>query len=784
MSFLLSLRRFNGIILINMVALALGLASVIFIAIWVNHELSYDRWHDKHDRIYRIESLLDFTGEPFVWSVAPAPVAGSLPEDFPEVEEAVNFYTAYNAAFSIGEEIFNAENAYYTTKAVFRIFSFELLLGNPETALTDPNSLIISESIALKFFGDKNPLGQAVIFQNEDLLTITGVMKDIPSNSHLKINYLLSWNLLVKKGKKLDNWDQYDYYTYALLKKNVDPDEFNRKLAGYLQTKKEDAAATLFLNPLTRIFLYRDPGLPSITYPTGEKEPVSTVILFAVVGVVILVIAWINFINLSIAFASERAKEIGIRKVNGASKSRLVTQLFGESLLQTVIAMLVALLLVILLMPVFTRVSDQEFTYSLLFEWKNIIIYLLLGVVTALVSGFYSALVLSGFSPLSVLKVNPDNRLHGSGLRKVLVVIQFALSIVFIFCIMVMKGQIRFMENQELGFNAENVMVIYPGEGFEKVRIIAEEIETIPGVNNVAIGGNVPLNMGNWNTYSSWDGNTSGKTLKFYDMQVDDRYFDFLGFELSEGRKLTRGAPRNEAVINEAAVKMMEIEDPIGKRIRKGYDNKDYEIIGVVKDFHFRRLSEEINPVIMFKRSDWYSPRLFVKLDPVNTSEIVDRIINVVNASIPGLPVRYIFLDEEIDKYYNEEQRLNTLINLATILSIVISVIGLFSLTAFTIRRKYKEISIRKVNGASSGRLLIMLQRQFGTLILISSVIALPAAYYIINRWLETYAYHIKITPVYFILTFLIIVFIASVTVLFHTLRTANLNPADTLRAE
>ena len=340
------------------------------------------------------------------------------------------------------------------------------------------------------------------------------------------------------------------------------------------------------------------------------------------------------------------------------------------------------------------------------------------------------------------------------------------------------------MENQELGFNAENVMVIYPGEGIEKVRIIAEKIETIPGVNNVAIGGNVPLNMGNWNTYSSWDGNTSGKTLKFYDMQVDDRYFDFLGFELSEGRNLTRGAPRNEAVINEAAVKMMEIEDPIGKRMRKGYDNKDYEIIGVVKDFHFRRLSEEIKPVIMFKGSDWYSPRLFVKLDPVNTSELVDRILSIVTASIPGLPVRYIFLDDEIDKYYNEEQRLNTLINLATILSIVISVIGLFSLTAFTIRRKYKEIGIRKVNGASSGRLLIMLQRQFGTLILISSVIALPAAYYIINRWLETYAYHIKIHPVYFILTFLIIAFIASVTVLFHTLRTANLNPADTLRAE
>jgi len=784
MSFLLIIRRFNGIILINMAALALGLASVIFIATWVSHELSYDRWHEKHSRIYRIESLLDFTGEPFVWNVAPAPVAAALPNDFPEVEDAVNFYTAYRSSFSIGEEVFNVENAYYTTNAVFRIFSFDLLLGNPETALTDPNALIISESTARKFFGAQNPVGKSVLFNNEDLLIITGIMKDLPFSSHIKINYLLSWNLLVKKGKKLDTWDQYDYYTYALLKENVDPDEFNSKLAGYLKTKKENAAATLFINPLTRIFLYRDPGLPSIKYPAGEKEPITMVILFTIIGVAILMIAVINFINLSTAFASERAKEIGIRKVNGAARSNLVIQFFKESFLQTLIALIAALLIVIFLMPVFIRITNGEFTISFLFEWKNILIYLLLGMVTAVLSGFYSAVVLSRFSPLSVLKVNPDSRLHGSGLRKVLVIIQFALSIIFIFCVMVMKGQIKFMQNQELGFNAEDVMVIYPEEGIEKVNIIAEEIRKIPGVNKVAIGGNVPLNMGNWNTYSHWDGNTSGKTLKFYEMQVDDRYFDLLGFELSEGRNLTRGAPRYEALINESAVRMMEIEDPIGKRIKKEYDNMEYEIVGMVKDFHFKKLSEEIQPIIMFKSTDWFSPRLFIKLGPVNTFEIVDRISNIVSESIPGFPVRYIFLDEEIEKYYNEERRLNSIINLAALLSIVISVIGLFSLTAFTIRRKSKEVGIRKVHGASSGRLAIMLQGQFGTLIIIASVIALPCAYYIITRWLETYAYHIKIHPVYFILTFLTVVIIALVTILFHTLRTANLNPVDTLKDE
>lgn len=784
MSFLKSLRRFNGIVILNIAALSLGLASVIFIAIWVNHELSYDRWHDKHNRIYRIESLLDFTGEPFVWNVAPAPVAAALPGDFAEVEDAVNFYTAYNAAFSIGEEVFNAENAYYTTNAVFRIFSFDLLLGNPETVLTDPNSIVISESIANKFFGNENPLGKTVILDNENLLKVSGVLKDIPSNSHIRIDYLLSWNLLVNKGARLDSWDQFDFYTYVLLKENVDPDKFNRKLGSYLQTKKEDNDVTLFLNPLARIFLFRDPGLPSIIYPAGEKEPITMVILFTIIGIVILIIALINFINLSTAFASKRAKEIGIRKVTGAGRSNLVIQLFMESSLQTLIALIAALLIVFVLMPVFTRVSGGEFSASNLFEWKNILIYLLLGLVTAILSGFYSAVVLSGFKPVSVLRTQPDNNIQGSGLRKVLVIIQFTLAAVFIFCILVMNGQIRFMRNQTLGFNADHVMVVYPGTGIDKVRIMTEEISATPGVNNVAIGGNVPLNMGNWSTFSNWDGNTSGKALKFYMMQVDDRYFDLLGFELADGRNLTRGAPRNEAVINETAVRMMEIENPIGKRIRKEYNNMDYEIVGVVKDFHFKKLSEEIRPIIMFKRSDWFSPRILIKLDPSNISQEVDRILNIVSESNPGFPVRYIFLDEEIKKYYSEEQRLNSLINMATILSIVISAVGLFSLTAFTIRRRYKEIGVRKAHGASESGLVIMLQRQFGMLILIASLIALPCGFYIISRWLETYAYHIRVHPGYFIFTFISVLLISLLTVLYHTIKTARLNPAYTLRAE
>ena len=758
------------------------MASLIFISIWISHEISYDRFYKNADRIFRVESLLNFTGDPFVWTVTPAPVSEYVVNDFPEVEEAVRLRSGYQDVVKVNDELYTTEYLYYTTSSFFKIFSVKVISGDPSRLLDGPAEVVLSRQKAELLFGENEPVGNSILLNNEDLLTVTGVMENSPSNTHLKVDYLVSFSLLQKEGTRFDNWGQFNYITYVLLKEKADAEQFNNKISGYLQTKSKNASGKLFINPLTRLYLYRDPGFESIIYPSSDRGPIARVELFTVIGFVLLLIACINFINLSTAFATERAKEIGIRKVNGASKVNLILQLFGESLLQTFLATLIALIIVILILPVFIKISGMELGMSTLFSLRSIAIYIIMALLAGLLAGLYPALILSSFNPAKVIKPLPEDTIQGSGLRKILVVTQFVLSVIFIFCILVMNRQISYMQCRDLGFNKDRVMVIYPETMVERIEILADQIEKLSGVSEVAIGGNVPVRMGNFSTFSKWDGNVSEKALRFHMMQVDDRYLDLLDIELTEGKKFNTSLIGNEVIINETAVKEMEMEEPLGKMILWG--DVRYTIIGIVKDFHYRKLKEEVLPVFIFKKKEWWLKRIFVKLEPGNHFQIVDKIIELVTKSAPGFPARYIFLDEEIDRYYDDERRLSTLINSATVLSIIISCIGLFSLTAFTIRRKRKEIGIRKAYGATAGSVLLMLQRDFGKLVLIASLIALPAGYYIVKQWLNSYAYHIGLNPFYFLVTILLIVIIASLTLVFHTLKAANLNPADTLRNE
>ncbi len=775
-------RRFNGLVLLNISGLALGLTSVIFISIWISHELSYDKFFKNADRIFRVESLINFSGDPSVWSITPAPVAKALLNDFPEVQDAVVLQEGYQRVIKADDKLFTADNLYYTNHSYFNIFSTNVISGDRSQLLTSPGEIVVSRKMAGVLFGDKDPIGKSVLFNNTDLLTVTGVIEDSPTNTHLKVDYLVSFSLLQKEGNDVESWGRIDFITYVLLKEQTDPTQFNNKLSGYWQTKITGLSGTLFINPLTRLYLYRDPGFKSIKYPYTDRGPITRVIIFSIIGFVLLMIACINFINLSTAFASQRAKEIGIRKVNGASRTNLVFQLFGESLFQTFLATSAAIAMVILFLPVFVRVSGVEFNVSRLFSLRNISIYLILTLFTGLISGLYPALILSSFNPSKVIKPMPEDGVQGSGLRKILVVIQFGLAIIFIFCILVINRQISFMQKSNLGFDKDRVMTIYPHVKPETADVIAEQIERIPGVSKVALGGNVPVNMGNFNTIKKWDGNISEKPLMFFMMQVDDKYLDLLDIKISEGRQFFKGTNGREVIINETAVRKMEMERPIGKAIWLG--DVKYTIIGIVRDFHFHKLKDEIKPVFIFKNKDWWAKRIFVKLEPGNHFQVVGKIVELVEKNAPGFPANYLFLDQETDKYYDNERKLSILINAATILSIVISCIGLFSLTAFTIRKKRKEIGVRKAYGATIPAVLIMLQKDFGKLVLLSSIIALPVGCYIIKLWLNSYSIHVRLTPFYFLTAILIIVMISALTLVFHTIKAANLNPVDALRNE
>lgn len=775
-------RKFTGLMLLNIAGLALGLASVIYIAVWISHELSYDRFYPNAGRIYRIESLFDYSGEKSVWTITPPPLAESVKNEFPEVEDAVRLASGRQDVIKADDKLIFADNLYYTTHSFFNIFSPTILSGDRTGMLAGPDEIVLSRHAAEILFGSTDPVGKTVLLNNTDLLTVKGVIENPPSNTHLAADYLVSFSILQKKGEELDNWGRFDFITYIMLKEKTDAEQFNKKIEGYYQTKRKDIDVNLYINPLTRLYLFRDPGFKTFRYHSSDRGPVGRVILFAVIGFVLLLIACINFINLSTAFASQRAKEIGIRKVNGAGRLNLIMHLFGESLLQTFLATVCALAIVIAMLPVFVKVTGVEMDLSKLFLLRNLTIYLILTIITGLVASIYPAVVLASFNPVRVIKPLPDDTAQGSGLRKILVVTQFTLSIIFIFCILVMNRQVRYMQSRNLGFEKDGVMVISPRTATEKIDVIADQIEKLPGVKKVALGGNVPVRMGNFSTFTRWDGNITGRPLMFYMVQVDDRYLDLLDIRLAAGKYLNTTSAGNEVIVNETAVKKMEMDDPVGKSIWMGDDR--YIITGIVKDYHFHKLNEEIRPVFIYKNKDWWVKRIFVRLEPGNHFEVVDKIVDIVKKSTPGFPVSYMFLDEEINKYYDDERRLNILINAASVLSIVISCIGLFSLTAFTLRKRRREIGIRKAYGATGAGILFMLQREFAWLLIIASLIALPAGYYITKLWLQSYAYHIGLSPLYFAASVLIILSIALLTLIFNTIKASGLNPADTLRNE
>jgi ABC-type antimicrobial peptide transport system permease subunit len=720
-----------------------------------------------------------------VWHVVPAPTADALKRDFQEVTMSVAMQKGYNPVLRVGNEVFNEANLYYSGPSFFDLFSFRLLAGDPENVLSDPYSVVISESIAERFFGNSEPLGKTLLLDNKQLLTITGILEDTPSNSHLKIDYLVPFSILAEKGRNLEKWGNIDYITYIKLADNVNPEQFNRKIGSYLEDKNMFGEATLFINPLDRIHLYNDPGFENFSTGQNSRGPIKKVVFFGLAGILILILACINFINLATATATGRAREIGVRKVAGAGRADLMLRMFGESVLQTLIATAIAFLFAVLLAPLFERISGIEITEGNIFNLKNITASLVLMFITGILAGTYPALVLSSFSPVKVLRPSVNNSLEGSRLRIALVIFQFVLTVIFVFSITVMSRQIHFMQNKKPGFDTEGIMVITlsRGTGDEaNYDALMSELRSIAAVEAVAMGGSIPVNMGNFNIFSKWTGNETGKSLKFHMLQVDDDYLDLLGLEIVSGRPITRGSYNDEVVINQTAARQMDMADPVGKLITG--NGKTFTVVGVVKDFYFRKLNEEIKPVIIYKNPEWWMRRILVRLSPGVQSDAIERISSVVKAFTPDFPVTFSFLDEELKDYYRDERNVGMLMDAATFLSLVISCIGLFGLAAFTTRRRYREIGLRKAHGATPAGLVALLSREYVILVLISSVIALPAGYWLTGRWLAGYAERISITPQFFILTILSVTCLSLLTVAFHTIRAAFLDPARTLREE
>jgi putative ABC transport system permease protein len=774
-----NIKRHKGYSLINIVGLAVGMACCILILLWVQDELSYDRFHENADDIYRVIQDINFTDHSTTWAITQGPLGPSLKEDYPEIINAVRitgrgFRLAYNEK-SYDEGVGMADGS------IFEMFTFPLVKGDAATALSDPLSIVLTEEMAAKYFGDEDPIGKTIKADNQWDFQVTGVMKNIPSNSHLQFDFLIPFIFGRELNYTVDRWGNSQFRTYVQIQTGVPVQEVIQKISGHLFEKPTiEKDARLNLQPLTRIHLYSnyefDSAHGDITYVT----------LFSIVAFFILLIACINFMNLATARSGNRAKEVGMRKVAGAHKTDIIKQFYGESILLAFIALLFAVIFVWLLLPAFNNLAAKELSMNITGNLSILLGLLCIAMLTGIISGSYPALFLSTFQPVMVLKGLRLSGSKGSVFRKILVVFQFSLTILLIICTTGVYNQINYMQNKKLGYNKEHMIYFgMRGDMREKFDSVKNELLQNPNILGVTASSNVPTYGYTFsNSLWRWEGQSPNEEILMRAVFIDVDYFKTFGMEIAEGRSFSKEFPTDatEAImVNEEAVKAMGMEFPIGQRLSIGDNN--FKIIGIVKNYHFRSLRQEIDPLILI-----YSPEnsraLFARLKSEQIPQTIGYIENAWKKFAPGYPFNYRFLDEALDGLYRSEQRIGTLFRYFSILAILISCLGLLGLASFMAEQRTKEIGIRKVLGATASNIVTLLSKEFTKWVIVANLIAWPIAYFALDKWLQSYAYKTNVVLWSFVLSGALALLIALATVSYQSIKAALANPVDSLRYE
>ncbi len=772
---------------INIMGLTVGMTAAFLIFLYVRFELSYDNFNTKADRIYRMVCDIKTPTETLhtagpAWAVSP-----HIMKDFPQIEATARF-AGNSLLVRRGNIKFQEENSAFADSLFFKIFDFKLISGNPNTALNEPMSVIFSESAAKKYFGKENPMGQTLLLTGDALpVKVTGIMKDIPENSQLKADMLVSMTTLTRKlNPNLDSqWGNYGCYSFVLLRPGSNPDLLQRQIPAFLE--KLDGTEMKNMNMYPTIFLekLRDVYLRS-TRDNSKTGNLNNVYIFSIVAAFILLIACINFINLTTARSAERAKEVGIRKVVGAGKVQLAAQFIGESVLLCLIAFILTVILSAILIAPFNHLSGKIVSAGLFEHGSYILLLLGAAVAIGVLAGIYPALVLSSYQPIMVLKGRFVTGTRGTLLRKGLVISQFAISVALIISVIVVYRQMHFMQSQDLGFNKNQTIVINTN-GDPGRTAFAEAVRSLPTVKSVALSSSVP-GGGNPGAYSEIE-NTKG-VLQIANLDlyfVDWNYIPQFNIKMVAGRAFSRafGTDTTQAmVLNEAAVKMFGYrtpQDAVGRRFKQW--GREGKIIGVMKDFHFRSLQEEIKPLSMRIEPDGCDV-VSVQVTAVDAMATVNAIESKWKTGIPNRPFSYFFLDEFFDRQYRSELRFGKLFLDFAILAIFISCLGLLGLASYSTIQRTKEIGIRKVMGASVSGIVGLLSKEFVILVLISFVIAAPVSYYFMHKWLQDFAYRINISWWIFLVAATLAIVIAIGTISFQAIRAAIANPVKSLRSE
>jgi len=787
-----SLMRNKVFSLINILGLAIGMTASFLIYQYVHTEFSYDGFHKNGKRIYRLATDIKLPTETIHEGASSSAMAFHLAQDFPQVEQFVRFGQISLLA-RIGDRKFQEPNTFFADSSLFKVFDFPLLKGDPQTALRDPFSMVISETAAKKYFGDEDPLGKTLYIMESAMPTqVTGVMADLPNNSSLKANIFLSFASFqqIFDPQVNDQWGNFGVASFLLLKEGVDAGQLQENLPGFLKRRlpleiqQTEMGLTLTLEPFEDIYL----GSDRIVNQGFESGNLNNVYVFSLVAVFILLIACINFVNLTTARAAERSKEVGVRKVAGAHRYQLVNQFLGEAVTVSLIAFVVAFILIETTIPWFNQFAGKTAALSFFSRPASLIGLVLLTLVIGVFAGSYPAFILSSFKPIKVLKGRFSSGGNGSWLRKMLVVTQFAVSVTLIAVTFIVYHQLHYMRNQNLGFNKTQTVVVETRFD-SKQETFKLLLSSIPAVQSATRSGNIP-GGDNGRVYAELENNNSDMQAATVDLySVDEDFIPQYGIQILAGRAFSTAFTSDSThslVVNERAVQLLGYSDPadaIDRRFQLG-NGRDGHIIGVVKDFHFKSLQAQITPMAIQLGQGNFANYISIKVSTDNLPATMAAIEAKWQETIPNRPFNFFFADEFFDRQYRAEERFGQLFFQFALLTIFISCLGLLALVSYSTLQRQKEIGVRKVLGASVANIVKLLSLDFIKLVLIAIAIATPIAWWAMTNWLADFAYHIDIQWWMFAMAGLAAVVIALLTISWQAIKAAVANPVESLRDE
>jgi putative ABC transport system permease protein len=790
--------RYKGYSFINIFGLTIGIVCFVLIALFVLDELSYDRYHEKADRIYKVGISALVNDTEIHGNLASAPFAFTLLEEYPEVEAVTRIKNFGFPVLRYNDKAFSEERWYYADSTFFDVFTVPFLQGNPNTALTQPYSVVLSHSMAQKYFGDEDPMGKIINSDNYSDFLVTGVFEDVPHNSHFHYDFLAS--MCAVEDSRNQMWLSNNYHTYFVLNEATSPEEFEVKIQALAEKYVFPIVAQIFGTSVDQLladgayFRYRilpmtDIHLRSqLEYELEPNSDIRYVYIFSIIAVAILLIACVNFINLATARSTRRAKEIGIRKTVGSSRHQLVRQFLAETIALSFLAVLLALPIIEILIPLFNNLTGKELSLSFLQNFYTIPILLGITILVGFVAGTYPALYMASFDPVRIMKGESIGNQRKSRLRSVLVVFQFAVSIALIIGTVSVYRQLEFIQNMKLGFQPEQVIVIKKTDDLGKqIDPFMKELSAIPGVVSVSKSERlIGTSLGD-DLYRSVD-EPPEDTHIIWALWTDNHFAETYRMNMVQGSYFLDEVTdlQDKVVVNQSAVEAFGLTDPIGKKIvDTNTEQNEFTIVGVVEDFHFASMHHQIKPLLIHSLSPDNSAKFTsVRIGTGNINAMLASFKDIWHKYALNQAFEFEFFDEHFAKIYLAEEKTGQIFMVFTTIAILITSMGLFGLAAFVTQQRTKEIGIRKVLGANLSNIIGLLSKEFLILVVLANIIAIPIAYYAMNKWLANFAYHTEISLLIFLLAAALALIIAMISVSFQAIKAAVANPVDSLKYE